>query len=414
MKKSTIVLTTILCSVLSAALAALVTWAALRGPQLVRAKEDPAATAAASVPQTQDGALYDEAKLREIEELIRKYYIGEVDSTKMTETLAAAMIQGVDDEWSYYIPAEEYASYRESVENAYVGIGITILWENEDPQGFYVKDVAPDSPAYRAGIEIGDYLTKVGGQSVTELGMTETKNRVRGEEGTEVTVTVSHEGVEKELTITRERIKTVNVTWELLGDVAYIRIRNFEQNCASDAIEAIEQATEQGASRLLFDVRFNPGGLKREMVELLDYLLPEGDLFRSVDYLGNEEVDTSDARCVELPMAVLVNVDSYSAAEFFAAALQEYDAATVIGTQTYGKGRFQTALRLSDGSAVNLSIGKYTTPKGVSLVGVGITPDVVIELTDEQYRDLYYGKLAHEDDPQLQQALQTLREKENT
>ena len=146
-------------------------------------------------------------------------------------------------------------------------------------------------------------------------------------------------------------------------------------------------------------------------VKVLDYLLPEGDLFRSVDYAGREEVDTSDASCVELPMAVLVNEDSYSAAEFFAAALQEYEWATIVGSQTYGKGNFQTAFYLSDGSMVNLSIGKYYTPGGKSLSETGVTPDVVVDLDDEQYALLYYNALEQADDPQFQAAIDTLTQK---
>ena len=134
-------------------------------------------------------------------------------------------------------------------------------------------------------------------------------------------------------------------------------------------------------------------------------------MFRSVDYAGEEEVDYSDKRCIKLPMAVLVNLDSYSAAEFFAAALQEYGWATVVGEQTYGKGNFQTSFELSDGSMLNISIGKYYTPEGKSLTGVGITPDIVCELSDEDYADLYYGLLEKEDDEQLQQALDALRQK---
>ena len=146
------------------------------------------------------------------------------------------------------------------------------------------------------------------------------------------------------------------------------------------------------------------------MVKVLDRLLPEGELFRSVDYTGAEEIDTSDAECVTLPMAVLVNEDSYSAAEFFAAALQEYDAAQVVGSKTTGKGNFQTAFRLSDGSLLNISIGKYFTPNGVSLTETGITPDIELDLSEEEYAKLYTKTLEKSDDPQLQAAIRALGE----
>ena len=165
---------------------------------------------------------------------------------------------------------------------------------------------------------------------------------------------------------------------------------------------------KKGATGLIFDVRNNPGGYKHELVDILDYLLPEGPLFRSVDYSGKENVDMSDASFLDMPMAVLVNYSSYSAAEFFAAALQEYEAAVIVGEQTYGKGRFQTVFNLSDGSAINISIGQYTTPNGVSLVGQGITPDYVVEFTDQQKADLYYNRLDKADDDQLQKAIEVL------
>ena len=354
-----------------------------------------------------------ENKLAQIKDKVDLYFIGDVDEDKLADAAAAGMIEGLDDEWSYYIAAEEYASYLESVTNSYVGIGVTISPEHVDT-GVEIVDVTPDSPAFEAGLRIGDVILTVEGTPVLDgsegaLDINETKNRVRGKEGTNVTITVSRDGEARDYTITRARIKTVNVTWELLEDgVAYIRIRNFEQDAAQDAIAAIEAARAQNAKSILFDVRFNPGGYKHELVKLLDYLLPEGPLFRSVDYSGKESVDSSDADFLDMPMAVLVNYDSYSAAEFFAAALQEYEAAAVVGVQTYGKGRFQTAISLQDGSAINISVGQYTTPKGISLVGKGITPDHVVELTEEKQMDLYYGRLQKEEDDQLQEAIAVL------
>lgn len=372
----------------------------------------PSQTESAGTEEPSGGETYSK-KLAEIKRYLDTYYIGELDEAKLADAAAAGMIEGIDDEWSYYIPEEEYASYQESVTNSYVGIGVTISAE-EVEKGIEITDVTPDSPAYLAGLEVGDVILAVEGVPVLDgseqaIDLNETKNRVRGKEGTDVTLTVSHNGETREVTITRATIKTVNVTDELLENgLAYIHIRNFEQDAGKDVIAAVERAQEQDAKGIIFDVRFNPGGYKHELVKALDYLLPEGPLFRSVDYEGEESVDYSDASFVDLPMVVLVNYDSYSAAEFFAAALQEYDAAKIVGAQTYGKGRFQSMFRLSDGSAVNISIGQYTTPKGVSLVGQGITPDYPVDLTEEELRELYYGKLDRDKDKQFQKAIEVL------
>lgn len=348
------------------------------------------------------------SKLDQLESLILERFIGETDQTAMEDAAAEAMVDSLGDRWSYYIPASEYQAYTEQMANAYVGIGVTISTQVENG-GFTVQKVTEGGPAEEAGILAGDIITAVEGQSVEELGTSGTKERIRGQEGTAVAITVSRDGQELTLSVTRRRIQTPVATGTLLpGNIGLVTIANFDSRCAEETIAAIEDLLGQGAQALVFDVRFNPGGYKDELVKVLDYLLPEGPLFRSLDYRGVETVDSSDVRCLELPMAVLVNGDSYSAAEFFAAALSEYDAAVVVGQQTCGKGYFQNTLRLSDGSAVGLSVGKYFTPNGVSLAGVGITPDVVVEVDEQTAAQIYAGTLAPEEDPQLQAALAAL------
>ncbi len=352
-----------------------------------------------------------EQKTAEISSYLEEYFIDEYDEDALADAAAAAMVEATGDEWSYYLTADEYEMYLESFYNAYVGIGVTIT-EDEQAGGMRIESVTPGGPADQAGVRVGDILLQVEGQDTLTLGMTGTRDLVRGEEGTAVTLLFLRDGEQLELTITRANIETQVAACELLeGDIGYIRINNFDVRCARETIACIDQMRSEGAKALLFDVRFNGGGLKDEMVKVLDYLLPEGVLFRSVDYAGEEEVDYSDKRCVEMPMAVLVNLDSYSAAEFFAAALQEYGWATVVGEQTYGKGNFQTGFELSDGSMLNISIGKYYTPEGKSLTGVGITPDIACELSEDDYANLYYGLLEKEDDVQMQKALDVLRQK---
>lgn len=361
-----------------------------------------------AAPQAQSVA---GSKIDEIMEYMDYYFVDEYDEDAMSDAAAAALVDANGDRWSYYLSAEEYANYLETVNNAYVGIGVTILTD-EEAGGMRIESVTAGGPAEVAGILVGDVVVSVEGQSTLELGMDGTRNVVRGEAGTSVHMEILRDGETLELDVVRGTIETPVAAGELLdGGVGYITIENFDDRCADEVIACIEALRAAGAKALLFDVRFNPGGYQEELVKVLDYLLPEGVIFKSVDFRGNEETEYSDAACVELPMAVLVNEDSYSAAEYFAAALQEYGVASVIGTNTVGKGNYQNGFELSDGSFLNISTGKYFTPQGKNLTDVGITPDEVIDLSDEDYAALYYDQLAAEDDAQLQAALELLLDK---
>ncbi len=357
---------------------------------------------------TQDAAYL--AKLEELVALLDTYYIDDYDTAALGDYLAEAAVAATGDRWSYYISAEDMADYQENKNNAYVGIGVTVVL-NEEDQTICITEVTPNGPADLAGLQVGDLIVAVEGTPTAELGMDETRSRIRGEEGTQVTLTIRRDGVELERTLTRSTIAVQVVEYAMLEQqIGYIKIANFNDHCAQDSIAAIEALCAQGAQSLIFDVRFNPGGYKSELVKLLDYLLPEGPLFRSVDYTGAEDVDYSDAACITLPMAVLVNGDSYSAAEFFAVALQEYGVAEVVGTGTTGKANFQNTFLLSDGSAVALSVGHYKTPNGVVLEGVGVTPDHLVEVDEQTYLAIYRGELETAADAQLQAAISALTE----
>lgn len=352
------------------------------------------------------------AKTAELYETIDRYYIGEYDDQTLADYACAGMVQGIGDEWSYYITADEYSDYLDQLSNTYVGIGITILQQEDG--SIVVQDVTEGGPAQQAGVQAGDVVVSVDGTAVDGMTVSELKELVRGEAGTTVEMEFLRQSERVSLTIERQSIEEEVVHAQLLdsGD-GYIKIDNFDGGCTEKTIAAIEDLQAQGANSIIFDVRNNPGGLKDEVIALLDYLLPEGEIFHTVNFAGQEEISESDADYLDMPMAVLVNISSYSAAEYFAAALQEYDAAIIVGEQTYGKGYFQTALQLSDGSAVNLSIGKYYTPQGKNLAGVGITPDEVVELDDEAEEALLYGTLEIDEDLQLQTAISSLNP-ENT
>lgn len=352
-----------------------------------------------------------EAKTAEISAYLDRFFIDDYDEEKLADAAASAMVEATGDRWSYYLTAEEKSSYDEQMQNAYVGIGVTITAQ-EELGGMRIEAVTADGPAEKAGLLTGDIITEVEGEKTLDLGMTGTRTKVRGEEGTFVTLTILRGEESFPVSVERRSIQTPVATYEMLdGQIGYIKIANFDTRCAEETNAAMDELIAQDAKALIFDVRNNGGGYKNELVKVLDKILPEGILFQSEDYQGSKQIDRSDADCIDLPMAVLVNQDSYSAAEFFAAAIQEYDWGTVVGTKTVGKGNFQTAFTLSDGSMLNLSIGKYYTPQGRSLTDTGITPDVEIALSDEDDAKLYYGQLEKADDAQLQAAIREITQK---
>lgn len=347
-------------------------------------------------------------KLDQVEYLIKNRFIEEADIEKAEDAAATAMIDSLGDRWSYYLSAADYATHKEQVENAYVGIGITISPE-ENGQGFLILAVQKDSGAEAAGLLAGDIITGAESQDVRGMTTAQLRDIIRGKEGTSVSLEITRDSEVLRVQVTRMQILTEVVSYEMLeNSIGLIAISNFDARCADETIAAIESLREQGAQALIFDVRNNPGGYATELVKVLDYLLPEGDLFRTLDYAGRETVDKSDASFLDMPIAVVCNEDSYSAAEFFPAAIQEYGAGTIVGMPTCGKGYFQYTYELSDGSAVGLSAGKYFTPSGKSLIGTGIQPDVVVEVDDETRAKIAYGTLDAKDDPQIQAAVDIL------
>ena len=343
------------------------------------------------------------SKLERLADMIDRRFVGQADETAIQDAAADAMIRALGDRWSYYISAENYAKHKENQKNEYVGIGVTVM-KRADGQGFDIMAVTAGGPAEEAGVLPGDIFTHADGVALGELTTNEMQALVMGKKNTTVVITLLRGEETMDVTVTRKVIHTKVAESMLLSEnVGYIAINNFHQDAAKDTIREMESLLEQGATKLIFDVRDNPGGYVHEMVEILDYLLPEGVLFRSVSAAGKEEVETSDEDCLELPVAVLINGNTYSAAEFFAAALEEYEWAVTVGEPTTGKGYYQNTIELGDGSAVQLSTGAYTTPNGVNLTEVGgLVPQVQVEPAE--------GYVTVEDDPQILAAIQALSE----
>ena len=348
------------------------------------------------------------SKLKSVADIVDKYFVGEYEEADAIEVALAGYVAGLDDVWSAYYTAEQTASIEEGEANQYVGIGVTYSTAAESL--YQITAVTPGGPADLAGILPGDKLLTAAGVDVNTL---ETGDDlaalVKGEIGTQVTIVVERAGEPLTFNITRDVIYTYSVTSRMLeNNVGYIAIADFDSNVDDEFREHLTTLQEQGAKGFIFDVRNNPGGYVSVMHEMLDGLLPEGPVITMVDKAGEEMPLTSDADMLEMPMVVVTNEYSVSAAEFFAAALQEYDMATVVGTKTSGKGYSQQTFKLSDGSRVHISTTRYYTPKGNSLAETGVTPDLVVELPLEDLNLLLSGKLADADDEQLQSAIKAV------
>lgn len=328
---------------------------------------------------------FDNAKAYvEIEKIINENYIGSVDDDTLFNAAAAAMVRSIDDKWSYYMSPEEYAAYKLTSSNEYAGIGISV--KQNDSGDFEIFSVDSGTPAEAAGLTAGQLIVSVDGQPVADMTLSEMQELIRSKLNKDFPMVVSDKkGNEVSVTVACEIIYKDPVSSRMLdGNIGYIKIANFEAGSSEGTINAIERLVAEGATSFIFDVRNNPGGLLSELVSLLDYLLPDGDLFISVDKQGNETVKISDKICLSSKMAVLVNANTYSAAEFFAAALQEYDWATIVGEHTTGKARSQITLELSNGGAVHISTHKYLTPDRVDLSEAGgIKPDIEAVNTNE-------------------------------
>lgn len=359
-------------------------------------------------------------KYLQVKSYIDAYFVGDYDKKVMDDYVAEAMVASLGDKWSYYLAAEDYAGYVERINNSYVGIGVTISAYYEDDNnetlfGYEIVAVTGSGPADIAGLLPQDIIVQVEGLPSSQMTLEEIKALVRGEEGTQVTLTVLRGSENLDIGVLRGSVDVAAVEYELLPDgVGLISIYNFDANVAEKAIAAVDDLIDKGAAGIVFDVRNNPGGLLDELVDLLDYLLPEGDLFvsrnKSYQIMENgkalgETVLKSDASCVKIPMAVLVNSNSYSAAEFFAACLQEYNWAAIVGEATTGKGYSQRSLVLPDGSALVLSTNEYFTPSRISLAQTGIEPDYPVEIGEEEFFGVYYQTIELSQDSQLQKAV---------
>ena len=349
-------------------------------------------------------------KLETIQDLIDKNFYFEDDEQELQDGIIKGYMEGLEDPYSVYYTQEEYASFLEDSEGEYVGVGVQVS-QAADTKIITVVRVFDESPAKAAGVLAEDIITKVDGEDISSQDIDTVVDKIRGEEGTEVTLTVyrSSDGRDHDLTMQRQKVENPTVTYKMLDDhIGYVSISSFYEVTANQYKQAVESLEEQGMEGLIVDLRDNGGGLLDIAVEMLDYMLPEGKIVYTEDKDGNitSEYTSTDEEQFTLPLAVLVNGYSASASEIFAGAIKDYGIGTLVGTNTFGKGIVQRMFPLKDGSAIKLTIAKYFTPNGNDIHKVGIKPDVEVEFDADAYRDS-----EGEQDNQLQAAQKNIMEK---
>lgn len=326
------------------------------------------------------GSIDYEDKAQLIYDTLKEHYVDDIGEDELYEGIFSGMVNYTTDQYSYYIPAESYEDFVSGTSGEYVGIGIVVsVDENENIAIQYVME---GSPAEAAGILPGDILVAVDGVEASLENYYDVIDMVKGEEGTTVDIKIYRpdQALTLEKTVERANIDTVTVSSAMMDDgMGYIRISEFDSVTYDQFKAALNELNSQGMKGVIMDVRDNPGGLLTSVTAVLDELLSEGIITYTEDKYGNKEYEYSTGDGIDIPVVVLTNGLSASAAELFTAALKDRGVGSVVGETTYGKGIVQTTFPLSDGSAVKITTAKYYTPSGVCIQGVGVEPDYEIK-----------------------------------
>lgn len=329
--------------------------------------------------------------LQSLDNYVRENYFGEINEETLSDGILKGYVAGIDDKYSRYLTDEEYQNEVSDNSGNLVGLGLTLT---EDESGYIrIADIIGNSPAADSGIIQDDIIISVDGMDVKEIGFSEAADAMKGTEGSEITLVVRRGGKDTEYKFTRRSIEVKTVEAQMMsGFIGYIKITGFKENTPEQFIDALEGLTANGAVALIFDVRDNGGGLVSALGECLDPLLPEG-IVAVAEYKdgSSETLIHSDSSELMLPMAVIVNENTASAAELFAASLRDFNKAHIVGSRTYGKGVMQSTTELDDGGALILTIAKYRTAFSECYDGIGLTPDVQA-VNDTEGVDSQYDK----------------------
>lgn len=348
-------------------------------------------------------------KLDYMLQLVEAYYYEDVEQSDMLENAAAGLAYGVGDIYTFYYTKEDMEEFDEKTEGEYAGIGCQLLGDNSD-LSITVTRVFKGSPAEKAGIRSGDKIVYVNDVYYTAYEMNDAVDVMRGTPGETVKVTVMRGMETLEFDVTREIVNINYVEHQILdGNIGYVMVYDFYQNTDEDFAKVIEDFKAADVSGMIIDLRNNGGGMVDTCLEMADMILPEGVVVSMRDKQGNEEVFSADSEYYDVPMVVLVNGYSASASEILAGAIRDHGVGTLVGTKTFGKGVVQSVIDFPDGSGFQLTTARYYTPSGECIHEVGIEPHVTVELAEDAVTTYGINNLPHDQDAQLQKAIELLK-----
>ncbi len=355
-------------------------------------------------------------KFNEARSILQKSFYEDIDTNKLLEGAISGMADSLKDPYTVYYNKDQMKAFTDMqrhTEDEYVGVGLPIIL---DKNGIItVLEPFDDSPAKTAGIRQGDKILKIDGKDITGLrDEALVASMIKGQENTETVLTILRQSENStfDVRVVRKKIKAkLNIRSEMLeNNIAYIKLKMFDENISENFISQLNKLVEQGAKSVIIDVRDNPGGLYNEVVSMADRILPKGTIVYTEDRQGKKNYQKSDATELNLPIVVLTNGNSASASEILAGAIKDYKKGTLIGTKTFGKGLVQTTYSFDDGTGLKVTIARYFTPSGVCIHGEGIKPDIEVKLSDK-YKDTPVSAIPREDDLQLQKAVQVIQNK---
>ena len=350
------------------------------------------------------------SKLKVLEQYIDRFFLNDVDEQNLEDYTYKGLLAGLGDPYSTYYTKEEYEEMMESLEGNYCGIGVLCTQDTTTGE-VVVLNAFKKGSAYEQGIRSGDHILKVNGESIVDEDLQTIVSKIRGEEGTKVTLTVyqSETKQQKDFTVERRETENETVTYEMLDNkIGYITVSEFDDVTADQFNEAVDTLEEQNMSGLIIDLRNNGGGVLTAAQKMLDRLLPKCLLTYTEDKNGDkQEYWAEDDQKLDKPLVVLINGQSASASELFSGAIKDYEIGTLVGTKSFGKGIVQSIFPLNDGSAVKLTVAKYYTPNGICIHETGIEPDVEVELPSSVTNPL---NVTRDQDTQLTKAIDVLKE----